>query len=303
VNAFDGIAVVLRGCGESTESLAEQALVACGVPPGSVVRTGGGPFERTLRETFELGLDSGQPLTLSIDADVLVSPSRLPAFLAEVEFGRHSFSVQGSVLCKFFGGPRLAGNRLYRNAHAAAALRLLPEVRGTLRPEAALVALMAQRGVGSQRSNVVLGLHDYGQHPRDVFRKAAVQSRKHLYLASYLLPFWRDRAALDREFAIALRGFGWGLALPGPDGLDDLYAALSAVHETEWDVHGPGHGQAAESVRLADIDPLMAGWRPSREFVRWFPERVSLRTARRDPASRGVRATLGWGARRIARRI
>jgi hypothetical protein len=301
VIAADEIAVVLRGCGERTAALAEEALVVSGVRSGSVLRTSGGPFEQTIRETFEFGRDSGRPLTLSVDADVVVSPPRLADLLRRSELPEGAFSAQATVLCKFFGGPRLAGNRLYRNACAPDALRLLPEVGDELRPESALVALMAAEGRRSMRSATLLGVHDYAQHPRDVFRKAAVQARKHLYLASYLLPFWEERAASDVDFAIALRGFAWGLAHRASIGLDGVYADLAAVDASAWDTAASPTDPVRELV-LADVDRLIEGWRPTREFVRWFPERISLRTARTDPSSRSVRAALGWGVRRAMRR-
>ena len=68
---------------------------------------------------------------------------------------------------------------------------------------------MARSGFSWQRSDVLLGLHDFEQYYTDIFRKVFTHTRKFARHMPAAERMWRSRAREDADFAIAL----WTLCL------------------------------------------------------------------------------------------
>lgn len=204
------LAIVIRAAGERTAA-ACQALAAHGGGPVIVVEER--PFERALRGSFTRAIDAGCEWTLMLDGDVLPRPVTFERLLGRARrLPAGAFQMQGLVYDKFLGRARKAGNRVYRTSLLAAALDHVPPEGVELRPETHVCLAMARQGHASHLVDEIVGLHDYEQFHRDIYRKAHVFAHKHVEVAARRLATWAVRARDDADCLTALQGFCAGLA-------------------------------------------------------------------------------------------
>ncbi|MBN1841343.1 MAG: hypothetical protein JW883_03550 [Deltaproteobacteria bacterium] len=205
------ITIVIRSCGERTEKACFRSL-AQQVPEQNIVVIREYPFAKALAETFKIGLERGRPWTLCVDADVLLRKGAVREFLrAAAQSDEKTFEIQYNVLDKFFGGPKPAGNHLYRTRLLRQALDFIPEDTVTMRPETSVIKAMGELGFPWVQEATAIGLHDYEQYYRDIYRKALVHACKHRKHVSHLRAFWRNQPREDRDFQVALWGLQAGL--------------------------------------------------------------------------------------------
>lgn len=202
------VTVVLRAAGERTVK-ACRTILAQQVPDANITTICETPFARAVQRTFEIGVDAGRPWTLAIDADVMLRHDAVATLLAWGNSAAdHVFEVQGTVLDKLMGGPRAAGNHLFRTALLPAALAYIgtDAAAESLRPETFVMRRMAEAGHPWVQHEGVLGLHDYEQAYRDIYRTAFVHAHKHNRQLPYLLALWERLAPADADYRVALWG-------------------------------------------------------------------------------------------------
>ncbi len=223
--------IVVRAAGERTadvccEKLRQQA------PDAAFFRVEQVPFWRTLRAGLQRGIDSGARWVLSVDADVLPADDMVARAMRWADGAADDVGViTGMVLDKLFAGPRYMAVRVYRAEGLPLMLDLMPSAEsGEVRPESVTILKLAARGWRHEQVAEVVGLHDYEQFYRDVYRKAFLQAHKHLYLADRMLALWRKLAATDADYAVALGGFA--------DGILSAEAAACTVEHPGYDVAG-----------------------------------------------------------------
>lgn len=209
--AIDRVTVVIRSAGERTEAACRH-LVAHQVPEENIIVVSNAPFSATLADSFRAGIEKNLPWTFCVDADVLVRPgavSRLVAFAENLS--PEVCEVQGLVLDKLFGVRRPAGNHLYRTSWLSRALGFIPTGAGSIRPEHYTLNQMAQAGHPWVETPLVVGLHDFEQYHRDIFRKCYVHARKFASEMHLLVEYWRRMAVHDNDYRVALWGCGAGI--------------------------------------------------------------------------------------------
>lgn len=217
ISAKDVTAIV-RSVGERTEE-ACRYLLSEQVPEENIITINEVPFSAAVAKTFKLGLERGLPWTLCIDADVLLKEGAVAELLAVAEkLDENVFEIQANVLCKFYGGFRQAGNHLYRTSLLAKALECIPTTE-VIRPETATILQMEKRGFPWYRQDFVVGLHDYEQYYKDIYRKAFIFAHKHRHI-SIIEPMWQRLASEDRDYQIALWGLRAGRIFDGEVTID-----------------------------------------------------------------------------------
>ena len=229
------VTVVIRAAGERTEAACRAAILAQGVDAAQLVTIREAPFSRAMRAGYQAGVDAGRPWTLTIDADVLLRPGAVAALLAQAaRQPTRVFEIQGFVLDKLFITLREAGNHLFRTALLPLLVDCIPEEGTSLRPESAAMRQMAARGYSWANVPYVVGLHDFEQSNRDIFRKSFTHAQKHLYLLPELFPKLKCRAAGDGDFAVMIEGLAEGLRAESEVRIDirhrpfvERFAALS----------------------------------------------------------------------------
>ena len=275
------VAVIIRSCGERTVEACE-AIAAGQAGAENVTVIQEVPFERALRRCFEIGIERSRKWTITNDADVLLKSEAIDQLVLAAERSpARLFQVQGWILDKFFGGPRLGGPRAYRTSLLYEAISLLPSIGDSLRPETETINRMQERGYSSSELEMVLGLHDYEQYFRDVYRKAMVYSRKNEGAIAYLAGLWRTSAASDPDFQVALQGLCAGLTSLEPVRTDirsfprELDAVLGRCGLTEKDQLPCGQPSPER------VEAWFSAAEPSEEFYRQMRSMPSLRAENR----------------------
>lgn len=225
------VSVVVRSVGERTTAACHNALVGQ-VPPEHVTIIREVPFLNAVKRAFEIGIQQNLAWTLCADADVLPHGRAVHAMIEGAQQHDSSlYKFHGLLLDKFFGGARPVGMHLYRTAHLAEALELIDLHQKTLRPETWIMREMAKRGRGWRQLDLVLGLHDYEQYYRDIYRTAFVHAHKHNRQLPYIMALWRRLSNVDRDYQVALWGAQDGLAHAGEVQIDVRQFADSRLQE------------------------------------------------------------------------
>jgi len=269
------LTVVIRCAGERTIALCKALILEQGVLPDNLFVIREVPFSAAVRKGYEIGIERGLPWTLHLDADVLLRPGSIEKMLNLAEEQEQNvFQIQGQIIDKFFGGPRDAGNHLYRTSLLPAALPLIPEEGVDIRPETYILETMSEMGYPRVKVPYVVGLHDFEQYYKDIFRKSFVQAHKHLYRAELFVTIWQEGAEKDTDFQVALKGFAAGIVHYGSVFIDarqkeyqDGFAKLQTEEKPDL---------AADSYSLDDIEKIINTWVDHGIYRKFFPTRAGL---------------------------
>lgn len=243
---IDSLTVVVRSARERTEQACFQSILEQGVPRDQVSVIHERPFVEAMRKGYQLGVDSGRPWTLCIDADVIMRSGSIAALLRQASRQQETvFELQGLVLDKLTFSLREAGNHLFRTALLPELLSRIPSGDGGLRPESTAMRAMTDAGYQWQKVNYVVGLHDFEQSCFDIFRKCFTHGQKHVHLLPELIPKLRRNLAQDEDFSMALQGIGAGVASRSATQIDvafqpmvDGFKALGVEEKPPMDLEG-----------------------------------------------------------------
>lgn len=206
MTSSEHLSIVVRAAGERTADdccrvLAKQA------PGVEVIRVQKTPFRETLREGLSRGAATGAPWLLSVDADVLPSPD---AVVRASDWATHAAAhdavISGMILDRLLNSARFGGVRLYRTSVIPMVLEIMPGEGETVRPESAAILRLVEQGWNHVLRAELVGLHDYEQYYRDLYRKAFLHMRKHGGRSSGLLQAWQAGAQQDPDYLAALAG-------------------------------------------------------------------------------------------------
>jgi len=215
----DQVTAVVRTTSERTLSLC-CALLADQVPDKNTVVIQEAPACNMVRRTHEIGLERNLPWTLAVDADVLL---REHAVRTLVQAGEQTddnvFLVYCRLVDKFVSGPRIVGVQLFRTSLCETALKHLPDDT-VLRPDSHVKEAMRLAGYPYRVQDDVLGLHDYEQYFRDIFRKGFLHAKKHKLMIPVFESLWSRLAAQDPDYQVALWGLKTGQVYDGPMHID-----------------------------------------------------------------------------------
>jgi hypothetical protein len=251
------------------------------------------PFATALRRSFEIALERDLPWTLVVDADMLLRRDAAARLLRIAEVLDHNvFAVQGEIIDKLSGGPRLGGPKLYRTSLLPRALALVPADREATRPEASTIMQMKTQGFPFLESRMSLGLHDYQQWYRDIYRKAFLHSHKFRpAVEHYWSQMWKRLAAQDLDYEVAVLGMRAGCEFDGAVRSDiRQFCAEDIAGIIEEYGIAEKKGLPPDGMSPGQVDGLVDGFRPPPEFWAWC-------SRSRDPVERpGLLAKLRAGA-------
>lgn len=275
---IDNVTVVIRAAGERTEAICHN-LLAQQIAEENIIVIREAPFAAALAASYRAGIERNRPWTLCIDADVLVRPTAVADLLhIGEEADENVFEVQGLVLDKLTGGPRPAGNHLYRTSLLSKALELVPLNEEDIRPEYYTLKAMKTLGYPWLQCPVLVGLHDFEQYYRDIFRKCYIHAHKHVKWLQWLLPYWRRVAHIDKDFQVALWGTAAGISAIKDVSVDinlfpesRIKALLPSVVD-DWVEKTPLHNDFASQ----DVESLITTWQEPEEYLEMFPSRAGL---------------------------
>jgi hypothetical protein len=231
------VAVIIRSAGERTKDLCYE-LLCSETPRENIVVINERPFTRALQQSFELGIDLARPWTLCVDADMLSRRRSVQSLVSWAGAADDTvFQIQGNLFDKILGGPRWGSPRLYRTSLLPKALSFIPSDGVTLRPETFVLNQMQSAGYPSLHKNQTLGLHDFEQYYRDIYRKAFLHAHKHQGYMTHLEPLWQRLAEYDADYQVALWGLHAGRLSNGIVALDVRFFPQdlsSLLHAHGW---------------------------------------------------------------------
>ena len=311
-SVLQDVTVVIRSVGERTESLCKTLVLAQGIPEPAVFVVSARPFSECMRQAFGLGMEEARPWTLCVDADVLLRQNAVADLLQLArKQSENVCEIQGYVLDKFFGGPRLAGNHLYRTSLLSKVIDLIPQEGVNIRPEAHTLNSMKAAGYPWKRVRYLVGLHDFQQDFFDIFRKCFVQAHKHADIADLFLSVWRESAGKDLDCQVALRGFSSGVQYGGDVYIDAdapffsetfprrEFPAKEPLVESDWDIN--------------QIEEIISNWEDSKTYRYHFPTRAGFEPlsffqycgigTKGDRSKSSLVFLVGWFLQRLGARL
>jgi hypothetical protein len=247
------LTVVIRCAGERTETLCVNT-VKVQAQGAEVLLVREAPFATALHRSMELAIERGRRWSLLMDADVLLASWAFESLVDELSgMGRPFYMLNGLVLDRMFLAPAHAGVHAYETRHLVRALDFMEAAREDQRPESRLSSEMARLGVPTVRSRLVLGLHDFEQYYRDLYRKAFVRSFKFRLALKRLCERVQTEHSDNPENQAMFRGLCDGMAAAQSQSCASLdagaYLAAGAV--------------ALQSLGLSEKTELRAGTCPA----------------------------------------
>lgn len=254
------IHVIVRAAGERTADFCYREL-ARQTSVESVDRVELTPFWRTLREGLERGGRSGVPWVLSVDADVIPAEDVVARVMKWIDAAHDDIGVlSGMIQDKFMGGIRFGGIRVYRATVIPEMLALMPAQGENVRPESSAIGRLRERGWKHQTIPELVGLHDYEQYYRDIYRKAFLHMQKHGARAARLLDLWKSESVHDDDFRAALAGAADALLWRDDVDCDASHEAfrgeetlsrIGLVEKSEFDVDYSSYRETVQELRCA----------------------------------------------------
>jgi len=268
--------LIIRSAGERTLELCKKLILELGLPEEQVFVVQEVPFSASMRKSFEIGISQGLKWTFCVDADVLLRPGSIAHMVREAEKQAENVcEIQGLVMDKFFGGPRPAGNHLYRTSLLPEVIKRIPEEGVNIRPEHHTLQCMANDGFLWIQIPYIVGTHDDEQYNFDIYRKCFVQGVKHLYLADLFVSLWKQNIGQDKDFLVALQAFSDSIK----------YSGVLFINSKQT-VYLEGFRQSGISEKavlntahfsLDVIEQTIQNWEEPPEYKTYFPNRFGLK--------------------------
>ena len=277
-NHLEKLTVIIRSVGERTEKLCYELTLAQNVSPESIFVVRESPFSKAMQASFQIGLERECPWTFCIDADVLLQPGSIEKMLriAEVQ-EKNVCEIQGYILDKFFGGPRTAGNHLYRTSHLEKVIKNIPTDGTDIRPEYYTLQTMKNQGYPWVVVPYLVGIHDFEQYYRDIFRKCFVQAHKHQAFTDLFLSIWRTGATHDLDYRMALTGFAKGIEYydnVSINSKDKIYETYK-LELAKWDIHEKEE-LLAHNFTPNQVKSIIDNWQEPEIYLKKFPTKLGL---------------------------
>lgn len=210
---IDHVTVVIRTIGErTTEAAVQIAQNIFGQENVKVVKNVT-PFSEAIRESYTIAINAGKKWTLILDADVLLNSDAITQYIADVDqyssFHYRIFCFTCMLDDKFLMKKRLVGGHLYRTKYLKKASKFISSGENDLRPETYIKRKMNSIGYGTLYCNRSVGLHDYYQSYKDIFRKGILHSKKHKDVDQLYIK-WRALSDHDKDFYWICKGMDEG---------------------------------------------------------------------------------------------
>lgn len=272
---LDNVTVIIRSVRERTEEVCKKLILEQGIEEEDLFIVREVPFSKSMRVSFETGIEQGKKWTLCIDADVLLKRDSIETLLRFAESQKENVcEVQAFVLDKFFSGPRQAGNHLYRTSLLPEVIQRIPEEGTDIRPETYTIARMNEDGYPWELLTNVIGIHDDEQYNMDVYRKAFVQAVKHLDRAELLVNHWKKNVHKDQDFLIALRAFSDSIK-----NTEEIYInSEQNLYKKKFEEAGFKEKEPlnVDEFSLNTIDKIISEWEIDEKYYSYYPDSQGL---------------------------
>ena len=160
-----------------------------------------------VEKTYEVGLDNRRDWTFSVDADVILEPQMVVRVLDDLLSSTEDVRVaHPGVIDKLYRLKRWAGIQIYRT-DALEELRnifKLKKEQRQLKIEGACISELRGRGRKVAFVKHVVGLHDYYQYYRDLYRKVYLNTIRNQGMIRKARKLWSYWCRFDDDYRVTL---------------------------------------------------------------------------------------------------
>lgn len=204
--------IIIRSSNERTEALCEKLILNQHVPRCDIFIVHKTPFVEAMKESFKIGIKQGHSWTICVDADILLRYGVIEKMIQHAEKNsRNLCEVSGVYFDKFFGSFRGGGIHLYKTSLLHKVIINIPRNGLDIRPESCTLRKMKGLGYKQILAPIIIGIHDFEQHYRDIARKFFLHSIKHTKIIGLLINYWNTTGIEDKDYQAALFGISEGL--------------------------------------------------------------------------------------------
>ncbi len=258
------VLIVIRSVGERTVAKCQSLIIDQGVSPEDIEVICESPFSKALLTSYEVGIKRGKKWTLCVDGDLLLKSKAIEKMVSIIESTNDRvFEVQGFIVDKLFGGPRAGGIHLYRTALLPIAKDKLSNISNAIRPEANTLREMEKAGYPFLVVPYIVGVHDFEQSYKDIYRKSFVYGRKHKAYYQMFIERWSRLSRKDDDYLVALEGLERGYHFEGE--------IISSNVTPETDFEFPKDKEGEVLMTQVEIDILSEGNQYDGDFAKNFP--------------------------------
>lgn len=195
---------MIRTVGERTSGACVEMVKKLGYDPQIITEY---THYAAVEKTYEIGLDSRGDWTFSVDADVILEPRMVESVLDDLFSSPEDVRVaHPGVVDKLYRLKRWAGIQVYRT-DALDELRSifkLKKQQRQLKIEGACISELRRRGRKVAFVKRVVGLHDYYQYYRDLYRKVYLNSIRNQDMNRKARKLWTYWCRFDDDYKVAL---------------------------------------------------------------------------------------------------
>jgi hypothetical protein len=226
--------IVVRSAEERTRDLCVR-LIQQQIQPehtSSVHIVAEKPFAKAHERSIEIALEAQAEWSIFIDADVLLRAGAIVSILDQLKqcAGVPFYMMNFQVLDRGFAGTSYQGVHGYRTQLFSKAQQFSDLAHTDQRPETRLCKEMAKLGYPTVLSKTVVGLHDYEQFYRDLYRKMYVRGIKYNKRADFMYRTLEARYKTHNDYKVMIWGLVHGLLAYGAG---ERYAPLDSTYYEE----------------------------------------------------------------------
>ena len=260
--------VIVRSSDEKTEKqLYHQLLDSKYLTSSDITVLKEKPFWRSLEAMTMLAKQTNADYYAVIDADILLLKSTVSwifEYIEVIHSNEYVGGAQFSILDYLFGGPRSGGIHLYKSELLKVAKDFIDDIKLELRPETKLKNLsLSKTDTIWKFSNLIIGLHDYGQYSFDYFRKGYFFAQKHRKLFDYFRSFWASESHRSNNYFFALRG----LELGSNSQMEFEFTSDDKYILNHWNCINQNFSESPNNIIYPD--DIVKSWLPTKDFLRY----------------------------------
>jgi len=195
---------LIRSVGERTAELC-AGLIRCSGHEPVVLRES--THFKAIEQTYRYGLESRAEWVIAVDADVVLSPRDVESFLVRLARQQDDVDVvYPGIADKLYRMERWAGLQVYRQTAFSRLLPMLLEKKGSgqLKVERACIESLRCSGRGVFFEKCAIGLHDFFQYRRDIYRKVYLNCVRNRDMNQRASRLWKRHSAGDPDYEVAL---------------------------------------------------------------------------------------------------
>ena len=226
---LDDYTVVIRSVGERTEQLCYKKMVGMfGEDNVFIVKKI--PFVEAIRETYKIGINENKKWTLVIDADVIPDINKIYIFLYEnINEDSQTFCIISKIKDKILNREnRIGGIHLYNTKLLNIGYNYIG-INENIRPEATILKEMKNGGYGYKVSDINIGIHDYEQYYKDLYRKSYIHAIKHKNKIK--IRELKNKINDDDDYKVILLGYEDGLKHRGEISINKNFFNETTLNE------------------------------------------------------------------------